>query len=69
MDYFDFSGTILVSPQVSAEVTIEINDDSLVEGLETFELSLQLAEGDEGAPVLLQPATATVTIFSDDREC
>ena len=53
---------------VNSEVTIEINDDNLVEELETFQLSLQLAEGDEGAPIILEPAIATVTIVSDDRE-
>ena len=51
-----------------SSLIIEINDDSLVEELETFQLSLQLAEGNEGAPIILQPATATVTIISDDCE-
>jgi hypothetical protein len=66
VDYLDIFETISVSSEESALVTISIIDDGLVERPETFQLSLQLGDGGEGAPIILQPATADVTIASDD---
>ena len=68
MDYLDIFEMISVSSEESALVTISIIDDGLVERPETFQLSLQLGDGGEGAPIILQPATVDVTIASDDRE-
>ena len=63
-DYTPTSGTVSLAPGVTrATFTIPVANDSLVEGNETFGVSLNRVTG--GAD-LAQPRTATITINDDD---
>jgi len=64
-DYQSTSGTLtLANGEVSASADINLMDDSVVEGNETFAVELMAPTG--GA-VLGSPSTATVTILENDR--
>ena len=60
-------GLTLTSTQTRACINISIVDDQLVEGNETFTVSLRFSEAPGRDQVFLgKPNTATVTIVDDD---
>ena len=60
-------GLIFTSTQARACINISIIDDRLVEGNESFFVSLRFSEGPGRDQVLLgKPNTTTVTIVDDD---
>ncbi|GMG84295.1 hypothetical protein LNKW23_35100 [Paralimibaculum aggregatum] len=62
-DFRPVSEVVVFAPgETEAVVSVEILDDDLVEGPETFTLALSGAEG-----ATIADASATVTILSDDR--
>jgi hypothetical protein len=68
LDYVGVTGGSVTIPAgaTTATATVSILDDSLVEGNETFTVSIVSAQTASGGPVTIGTGNATVTIVDDD---
>lgn len=68
-DYGRIDTVLTFSPDnTSLSVSVDIQDDSLIESTETFALRLFLSSQDDNL-LVFSPAITLISIFDNDRKC